>query len=259
VGIPRLCLVRARGGKNRRAFRSLANQLQLHTNLRPPSPPVASPFPAPNTDPIATRVLRAKALTQQGHLGRATRVLFQDGLAPMDTNSIADLEFLHPPASDPVPLPNDAPSLQRVDPDVLASIVRRSMANGSAPAGSGWTGDLLNALVDDSDCLAGIAALVNDIINGSLPDACRPLFLSSILVGAKKSSGGIRPIAMGEAFYKLAGLYCLSLVRTDAPEIFEPIKYALSPGIRVCFTCPPSCFRSPSRLGYYFGRYYQRF
>ena len=104
------------------------------------------------------------------------------------------------------------------------------MANGSAPAGSGWTGDLLNALVDDCDCLAGIASLVKDIINGSLPDACRPLFLSSILVGAKKSSGGIRPIAMGEAFYKLAGLYCLSLVRTDAPGIFEPIQYALSPG-----------------------------
>ena len=46
------------------------------------------------------------------------------------------------------------------------------------------------------------------------------------LVGAKKSSGGIRPIAMGEAFYKLAGLYCLSLVRTG----FEPIQYALCPG-----------------------------
>ena len=168
MDIPRVSLVRARGGKKRRAFRTLANQLQLHTNLRPPSPPRSSPFPAPNTDPIAARVLHAKALTQQGHLGRATRVLFQDGLAPLDTNSIADLEFLHPPANDPVPpLPDDAPNLQQVDPDVLASIVRRSLANGSAPAGSGWTGDLLNALIDDCDCLAGIASLVKDIINGS--------------------------------------------------------------------------------------------
>ena len=35
---------------------------------------------------------------------------------------------------------------------------------------------------------------------------------------------------MGEAFYKLAGLYCLSLVRSDAPGIFEPIQFALSQG-----------------------------
>src|ERR1700712_5334131 len=46
----------------------------------------------------------------------------------------------------------------------------------------------------------------------------------------KKPSGGTRPIAMGEAFCKLAGLYCLSLVRTDIPAILEPIQFALSPG-----------------------------
>jgi hypothetical protein len=63
-----------------------------------------------------------------------------------------------------------------------------------------------------------------------LPDASRPLLLASILVGAKKPSGGTRPIAMGEVFCKLAGLYCLSLVRLDIPAILEPIQFALSPG-----------------------------
>ena len=87
-------------------------------------------------------------------------------MAPPDTKTLDNLQALHPPASDPaLPLPDDATQLQQVDSDVLASIVRRSLANGSAPAGSGWTGDLLLALIDDSDCLSGLACLVKDIIS----------------------------------------------------------------------------------------------
>ena len=52
----------------------------------------------------------------------------------------------------------------------------------------------------------------------------------SILVATKKKSGGTRPIAMGECFYKLACLYALSLVRPDIPPLLEPIQFALSPG-----------------------------
>ena len=101
-------------------------------------------------------MLRAKSLTQQGHLSRTTRVLFQQGLAPLDNKTLDDLETLHPPASDPVPpLPDNAPRLQLVDTVVLARIIRRSIANGSAPAGSGWTGDVLNASIDDCDCSFG--------------------------------------------------------------------------------------------------------
>ena len=106
----------------------------------------------------------------------------------------------------------------------------KALANGSSPAGSGWTGDLLKALSDDSDCLEGICTLIKDMINGILPDSCRSLLLASVLVGAKKPKGGTRPIAMGEAFYKLAGLYSLSLVRSDIPSIMEPIQFALSSG-----------------------------
>jgi hypothetical protein len=72
--------------------------------------------------------------------------------------------------------------------------------------------------------------LVKDIINGVLPDSCRSLLLACVLVGAKKPKGGTRPIAMGETFYKLAGLYSLSLVRSDIPAIMEPIQFALSSG-----------------------------
>ena len=97
-------------------------------------------------------MLRAKSLAQQGHLSRATKVLFQDGLAPINESTINDLKALHPTASDPVPsLPADSPQLQLLDSKVIISLIK-ALANGSSPAGSGWTGDLLKALSDDSDC-----------------------------------------------------------------------------------------------------------
>ena len=50
------------------------------------------------------------------------------------------LRALHPAASDPIPaLPEDAPRIQ-VDTEVLASLVRKRVVNGSSPAYSGWTG-----------------------------------------------------------------------------------------------------------------------
>ena len=82
---------------------------------------------------------------------------------------ISTLRDLHPAASDPVPeLPDEAPTLQRVDLDVLSKIVKRSLNNGAAPAGSGWTGDLLYALIGDKDCLSAIGTLICDIINGKM-------------------------------------------------------------------------------------------
>ena len=106
----------------------------------------------------------------------------------MDEKVISTLRDLHPAVSDPVPeLPDEAPTLQRVDLEVLSKIVKRSLNNGAAPAGSGWTGDLLYALIGDKDCLSALGTLICDIINGKMAGALRDLLLSSIIIPAKKS------------------------------------------------------------------------
>ena len=121
---------------------------------------------------------------------------------------IDSLKALHPQASEEVPeLPENAPKI-RADPDLLQRALKR-LANGAAPAGSGWTGELLQSLAADTDCYVGIECIVNDILNGDLSSELRDVILASVLVVAAKSSGGVRPIAMGEVFYKLAGLYAL--------------------------------------------------
>lgn len=148
----------------------------------------------------------------------------------VDDNIIAQLRDLHPPASGPIPvLPNDAPLIQQVDLVVLSRLVR-SLANGAAPGPSGWTGDLLLALIDDHDCLAALGHLVKDIVNGALTGRARELLVSSTLVATKKPSGGCRPIAMGEVFYRVACLYALDLVRDPIRTVLGPIQFGLSPG-----------------------------
>jgi len=126
---------------------------------------------------------------QQGYLGRATRSLFQQPLLSLDEKTLDTLEALHPKASEPVPEPpEDAPQPLTVDPEELHRVARR-MANGSAPAASGWTGELIRALIDDNDCFAGLSCIITDIINGVFADNIRDVLLSGLLVAARKSSG----------------------------------------------------------------------
>jgi hypothetical protein len=72
--------------------------------------------------------------------------------------------------------------------------------------------------------------LVTDICNGDLADADREFILGASIVAGNKGDGGYRPIAMGEVFYKLAGLYSLELVSPHFSPIFEPLQFALSRG-----------------------------
>ena len=233
--LPASSLLRTRGGrKKRRGIRSLLANLR-NTAARSvsavashQSQPVAA---SDDVDPVANGLARARALIQQGHVGRAARSLFQKPLPSVDGKVIEDLAKLHPAASGPVPpLPADAPMIQQIDLAVLSRLVRTSLANGSAPGGSGWTGDLILALIDDHDCLTALGVLVKDILNGTLTGKARELLVSSILFAGKKASGGSRPIAMGEAFYKLACLYALDLVYDRVRTALGPIQFAFSPG-----------------------------
>jgi len=41
---------------------------------------------------------------------------------------------------------------------------------------SGWSGDMAKVLTRDDTCIKGLAALVNDIINGDLPMQAKDLY-----------------------------------------------------------------------------------
>ena len=71
---------------------------------------------------------------------------------------------------------------------------------------------------------------MEDIINGDLDESARKFLLSSSLIASEKDSGGFRPIAIGDVFYRLACHYVLHLVQPSAAALLEPIQLAQSRG-----------------------------
>ena len=79
--------------------------------------------------------------------------------------------------------------------------------------------------MDDAKCADGIRILISDMISGRLQhERARRLLLSARLIPLEKLNErdeptGIRPIAVIDAFYRLAGLYALQLC--DVSEAFQ--------------------------------------
>src|SRR5579872_6299311 len=159
-------------------------QILLYPLLR--SGPPRSSY---SSDVSSARIARAISLVERHLVSRASKSLFQPSLAPLVPSTVEKLRAFHPPAavaasSLPV-LPESSPRIH-VDGKVLADLVKGKVANGSSPGPSGWTGELLLALTGDPDCLAGIVALVEDIINGLLDDRARSVLLASTLIATKR-------------------------------------------------------------------------
>ena len=68
----------------------------------------------------------------------------------------------------------------------------------------------------------GIIALLKDILNGNLPKRARQLLLASRLVALSKPDGKYRPIAVGELFYRLAGVIAVRRVSQSATALLAP-------------------------------------
>ena len=137
---------------------------------------------------------------------------------------LEQLKALHPNATGPAP-PLDQPvEAITVDLQALSKIITSRLQNGSAAGPSGWTGELVAPLVSDPECLEGIAALVKDMLNGALDADSHSVLTSSLLIPIPKEGGGVRPIAIGEAFYRLSAMYGNGLISSELPAVFEPIQ-----------------------------------
>jgi hypothetical protein len=112
------------------------------------------------------------------------------------------------------PCPEDAPVHVATAGEVKKMI--KALPKGRCGGPSGWTREHLLALVDDDQCLEGLAALVTVIMKGEVPDMLRPYMLACQVFcipkyGADGRRRGIRPIAVGEIFYKVATVMLLEL------------------------------------------------
>jgi hypothetical protein len=179
---------------------------------------------------------RAVAKIREGGrrcISRSAGCLLQQPMASAsDPSTLAELRKLHPQQHHtlPPPPPNTALGLVAVEWPTLAKLIKNRIDNGASPGPSGWSGSHIQLIAgsDNAKAKDGLALLVKDLCNGIFAGATRERLLASLLEPVSKGKGrGIRPIAMGECFVKLAAHYSMSLIEADMPSLFPRIQFGV--------------------------------
>ena len=196
--------------------------------------PSFAPAREPDADDpceAAQRANRCLDVLRARGLAAARRALVDPPLPPVTQEALDTLHRLHPGPyhARPVPEMPTAPPPVRVNPDKLVELLDRVSATAS-PGMSGWRKAFVQPLLSDGTCVNGLALVVELVLNGSLTDpVVRHALLGSRLIALSKmtGAGGVRPIAIGDIFIKLAAHYALEAVAAYLPKLFHPVQLGL--------------------------------
>lgn len=128
--------------------------------------------------------------------------------------------------------PTNSPSRIRLDiEDTIEAL--SSLKIDSSSGYSGWTNDLLKGLCfKRGEPIEEACKLVNKLmellVNGEIQE--KRALCRSKLVPLKKDDGKVRPIAIGEVFYRLAGKILMRRVASKAQNLFKGTQFGV--GIR---------------------------
>lgn len=158
-------------------------------------------------------VRRAVKAIKRGEFRTAMKSLNATPIAAPTEANIQQMAELHPSRYDdddpfdelqvPAETRQAVLEMSVTDQDVAAYI--NSRPKGSAGGNSGWTFDLLRELMAaDAVVLQGTTAFVVTMLLGDAPDEIRHLLVDAKGVMLEKGNGKIRPIAIGEVFYRIA-------------------------------------------------------
>lgn len=168
-----------------------------------------------------------------GDIQGAVRLLSsEDSIASMNSDTLSKLQEKHPSPSRELDFP-DPPndSSERVvvsDKEVRKAI--HSFKNGSSGGIDGIRPQHLKDLVSKISGEAGInllesiTHLCNLILAGGVCTEITEYFFGAVLCALNKKQGGIRPIAVGYTFRRLAAKLGCNLVREHVADMFCPIQ-----------------------------------
>ena len=178
------------------------------------------------------QIYRAVSIARDGHLRRAIQSLDRPPLPAITRSSIQHLHELHPIRSSldsSSIIPNDIDLQQYPGPvvegETLLKVIRAAN-NGSAAGPTQLSMDLITALANDAECLKGLVAIIQDIVNGNVDPSVISLITAAVSVAIPKPGGsGVRPLAIPESLYKLASLIGLNSIQPAMPLLFPSIQY----------------------------------
>ena len=215
-----------------------------------------APAPAQGARPDAAEdraawARRVVSKVKGGCLRSATQLALGDEHAPRTqetVDAIRDLTALPTTPEEDADLQRMAAGVLRDSPlgkragRRIARARARTLKPGAEPGASGWRNSLLRAVVLRPDG-APIADRWNTIwIHGSAPPRVCRLWSQACLVGLRKPSGGVRPIALGEALLKYAEVCLAELVGPRLRAALGPCQLGCrTPGGAPCKRDQHSC------------------
>ena len=201
----------------------------------PPSAPRKSAKTPPSheaSEDLFTRRVQGKCA--DGDVKAALRILAsnEEFIQP-SSETWSVLLQKHPPAPadealPPAPTASDVPALAVTEEQVQAAI--RTMPPGSAAGLDGMRPMHLKQLISAEATEPGrrllklLTNLVNLTLSGSVPDHARDSFFGATLCALRKKDGGLRPIAIGSVYRRLASrMAAHHLASVIGPEL-RPVQ-----------------------------------
>jgi hypothetical protein len=175
--------------------------------------------------------LRAAAVTakiEDGNITAAVRILCSDD-APADFSNDVYLQLKdkHPAGSTGPrshPSPDSFVAYQATEAEVMRAV--KSFPAGSAAGSDGLRPQHLLEMVTSRDAgpalLAATAAFANMLLDGTCHPDYTHIFFGGRLIALSKKSGGIRPIAIGCTWRRLAAKCACSFASEKLKSIFAP-------------------------------------
>ena len=169
--------------------------------------------PKPSTQsPSEELSKRVSAKIEASDIKGAIRVASSDEemVDPSDPAVVDELRKKHPPRSNAVssiPVPSsESPVVCRVS---SVSEAIQSFASGSAAGPNRVTPQILKDLISQrgeasQPFLSSLTSFINIVLAGKVPALIRPFVFGVNLFAMSKKTGGVRPIAVGKVFRRLA-------------------------------------------------------
>ena len=154
-------------------------------------------------------------------------------MAAVNLETLAKLQDKHPTASADrgiAKLDCGTPQFHATETDVLKAI--RSFPAGSSGGPDGFRPqhllDLVNCVESGANVIAAITAFVNTLLDGKCHPSVRPIIFGGNLIALNKKCGGIRPIAIGYVWRRLAAKCANSYAAAKLASHLSPLQLGVS-------------------------------
>jgi Reverse transcriptase (RNA-dependent DNA polymerase) len=181
-------------------------------------------------DPAAQLAAAIMAKVEDGNIKAAIRILSSEEKPAADTDAtFAKLQERHPAApanrSQP-PNPSNMTAIQMNEAEVLKII--RSFPAGSSGGPDGVRPQHILDLVNCRECgtalLTSITGFVNTLLEGKCHPDVAPILFGGNLIALEKKSGGIRPIAIGYTWRRIAAKCANAYATCVLASYLSPIQ-----------------------------------